>query len=84
LRYHSDTMSIRLVLTEGLLVVVEQDSSHSDFVEEAERPRPHEDAATIEAMLEAWGAGTITKAELVDWFCLRVEVAERLGAEAKA
>jgi len=77
-------MSIRLVLTEGLLVVVEEDNSHSDSVEEAECPRPLEDAATIEGLLEAWEAGAITKAELVDWFCLRIEVAERLGAETTA
>lgn len=38
-------------------------------------PRPEEDAAEIEAMLEALEEGKVSEAEFVDWVCLRVATA---------
>lgn len=38
-------------------------------------PRPEEDAAKIEAMLEALEDGRLGEAEFVDWVCLRVATA---------
>jgi hypothetical protein len=48
---------------------------------EAEKPWPQTlDAVyAVETMVEALETRIITEAEFVDWVCLRVEVAERLG-----
>lgn len=53
---------------------------------EAEKPWPQlpEDAYVVEARFEELESETITLAEFVDWACLRVRFAERLGAEATA
>jgi hypothetical protein len=69
-------MSMELALVGDLLMVSEGDLDA--------RERPPEVAIATEKMLAAYGAGTISKVELVDWMCLRVRVAEALGGEATA
>lgn len=46
-------------------------------------PQFPEDAYVVEARFEEVETGAITLAELADWVCLRVRVAEELGGEPK-
>jgi hypothetical protein len=72
-------MSIEVTLVGDLLMISAGDLG----VPEAEPPpRPQE--AAIDRMIAAFEAGTISRAELAEWMCLRLRVAEAGGGEATA
>jgi hypothetical protein len=72
-------MSIEVTLVGDLLMISEGDLGAPEAVLP---PRPQEVA--IDRMIAALEAGTISRAELVDWVCLRLRVAEERGGEATA
>jgi hypothetical protein len=73
-------MSMELTLVGDLLMVSESDRG----APEAECPWPRAHEAAIERMVGALKAGTISEAELVEWMCLRLRVAEARGDGATA